>query len=81
VDRYKKRVSEAAAAVGGLGGRSSFVNTYKVTTAKTNAAIRTTQRQQEGEGRGMRITKEDGTAVDLSNAEFVVDSNGNLKLK
>ena len=34
VDRYKKRVSEAAAAVGKLGGQNSFVHTYKVTTAK-----------------------------------------------
>ena len=46
--------------------RSSFQH-----NAKTNAQ----RQQEEGEGRGMR-----DTVVDLSNAEFVVDS-GNLKLK
>lgn len=82
VDRYKKRVSEAAAAVGKLGGQNSFVHTYKVTTAKTNAAIKTTQRQQEDNAtKDIKAIKEDGTVVNLSSADIVIDANGNLKLK
>ena len=82
VDRYKKRVSEAAAAVGKLGGQNSFVHTYKLTTAKTNAAIKTTQRQQEDSAtKDIKATKEDGTVVNLSSADIVIDANGNLKLK
>ena len=65
-----------------MGGQNSFVHTYKVTTAKTNAAIKTTQRQQEDSAtKDIKATKEDGTVVDLSSADIVIDANGNLKLK
>ena len=103
-DRYRKRVSEAASAVGGLGGKSNFVKNYKRTTSRSSAAIRTNQKliddisvaSDEKDGLmssedkkkldqitniALKAKKSDGTSVDLTKAEIIVDKDGNLKLK